>query len=109
LARLQPAVQHLESHLREAPRVADLARLASLSESHFATLFKEVFHITPMGYYRRLRLQRAQQLLATTSTPLADIALQLGYTDQAHFTRSFTAAFGVSPAKHRQSQAGSEV
>lgn len=74
-----------------------LAREAGLSPAHFARAFKETLGRAPHQYLLALRLERARRLLETTQASLSDIAQRAGFADQAHFTRLFKRAFGITP------------
>jgi AraC-like DNA-binding protein len=50
---------------------------------------------------RRLRIRRAQQLLATTEQPLAEISLRAGYSDASNFHRAFVSLTGMTPGRFR--------
>lgn len=63
-------------------------------------LFAQYVGIGPKWVIRRYRLHEVTARLTTTD--LASIAAELGYTDQAHLTRDFTAMFGESPTYHRE-------
>src|SRR5216110_797858 len=74
-----------------------LAREVGLSPAHFARAFKQTLARAPHQYMLARRLERARQLLETTSASLSDIAQRTGFADQAHFTRLFKRAFGTTP------------
>ena len=78
-----------------------LAESAGMSRSSFAQRFKEAFGRSPMDFLKELRLQRAAQLLQTTSRPIKSIADQIGFESRSHFSRSFTDFFGITPADFR--------
>ncbi len=78
-----------------------LADSAGMSRSSFAQRFKESFGRSPMDFLKELRLQRAAQLLQTTSRPIKSIADQVGFESRSHFSRSFADFFGTTPADFR--------
>lgn len=77
--------------------IETLAREAGLSPAHFARAFRESIGLPPHQYLLVLRLERARRLLETTHASLTDIAQRAGFADQAHFTRLFKRAFGITP------------
>jgi len=77
--------------------VEELAREAGLSAAHFARAFKQTVGLAPHQHLLALQLERARQLLEQPDARLSDVALQAGFSDQAHFTRHFTRAFGTPP------------
>jgi AraC family transcriptional regulator len=85
-------------------RLADLAAACGLSTGHFVRAFRRTTNTTPYRWLLQLRLEQAQALMAGTSLPLASIALQCGFADQSHFTRTFNRILGVSPGLWRRNR-----
>ncbi len=85
----------------EVIRVEDMAREAALSPSHFAQLFKQTIGLSPMQFVMTYRVEQARKRLAERDTPLIDIALACGFSDQAHFSRQFKQIEGETPSKYR--------
>lgn len=81
----------------------DMARVAGLSPSHFSRLFKQTIGKSPMQFVTAYRVERAKEALADLDRPLIEIALTCGFADQAHFTRVFKQAEGVTPTGYRRS------
>jgi transcriptional regulator GlxA family with amidase domain len=92
----------VETNLSTTIRVRELARLLSLSASHFCRAFKSTFGVSPREYVLRRRIEVAQGLMLTTSEPLSSIAVRCGMCDQPHFTRSFHRIVGVTPNTWRR-------
>jgi AraC family transcriptional regulator len=93
---------YLDERLPESVGVADLAKLAGLSVSHFSREFKHSLGIAPSRFILKRRLTLAAEQVVETSHPLALIALDAGFSDQSHFTRSFTRTFGMAPREFRR-------
>ena len=87
----------IDARLGARLTIGMLAREVGLSPAHFARAFKETLGRAPHQYLLALRLERARQLLESSETSLSDIAQRAGFADQAHFTRLFKRAFGVTP------------
>jgi AraC family transcriptional regulator len=96
---------HIEAHLGTPITTAELANLARLSPFHFSRAFRRSFNDSPHAYLMRRRVERAQGLMLTTTTTLAQIALSCGLADQAHFTRLFRRFAGESPGTWRRARA----
>ncbi|MFJ4189561.1 DUF6597 domain-containing transcriptional factor [Kitasatospora sp. NPDC089509] len=85
-------------------RVDDLARELGLTVRGLQRLFAEYVGASPKWVLRRARLHEAAERAATAGMlDLAALAAELGYADQAHLTRDFTAAVGISPARYASS------
>ena len=85
--------------------VADMAATVGLSESWFAAVFKQTTGQTPLQWQLAQRIARAQRMLAESALTVADVAAQLGFSDQAHLTRVFRQITGETPAAWRRMQA----
>ena len=81
--------------------VEDMAREAVLSPSHFAQLLKRTIGLSPMQFVMSYRVEQARKKLVESDTPLIDIAMSCGFSDQAHFTRQFKQIQGETPSKYR--------
>jgi len=97
------AKELLAGDLSGSLRLADLARECGLSASQFSRAFRRTVGETPHQWLIRQRIERAKVLLNGNESTLADIALACGFSDQSHFTRSFTAWTGISPGRWRRS------
>jgi transcriptional regulator GlxA family with amidase domain len=86
----------------------ELAARANLSIGHFFRAFRISVGVPPQFYVMCERIRRAEELMLTTSESLAQIALEIGLSDQAHFSRAFRRLVGVSPScwRRKYGQAG---
>jgi AraC-like DNA-binding protein len=85
-------------------RVDDLARRSGMTERALQRLVRHRLGVTPKWLIRRRRLQdAADRLHRGDVVDLAALAADLGFADQAHFTREFTAVTGITPAAYRDS------
>ncbi len=100
--QLKRALEYLESHLCEQVSVKSLADLAQLSRSHFSRAFKASAGMTPQRWLRNAKVRRVQQLIVETGWPLAQIAVETGFADQAHLARVFRQVTGENPGAWRR-------
>jgi transcriptional regulator GlxA family with amidase domain len=94
--------EYIDTHLDSRLSNTELAARSGLSVSHFCRSFAQSVGTTPHNYVVRLRLSRAQQLLATTDLALTEIALTTGFADQSHFSRRFLRFAGLQPRAFRK-------
>lgn len=92
----------INRHLADELRVADLARLACLSEAHFSECFRNQTGLSPWQYVKRRRLHAARQLILQSRLPLTDIAIQTGFANQSALSHAFRRSYGISPRALRQ-------
>ncbi|MBM7564923.1 helix-turn-helix domain-containing protein [Paenibacillus sacheonensis] len=81
--------------------VEEMAKHAGYSESHFSTVFGHHFGTTPHQYLLRLRLQKAQELLGTTTLKLEQVAAYCGFASDSHLSKAFKRQTGLSPREFR--------
>ena len=101
--RLQRVLDFIEENFDTDLSIADLARVACLSQFHFSRAFRIATGLPPHRYLSERRLQHAKALLCSPQQSISAIALACQFSSQASFTRAFTRAVGVPPAKFRQS------
>lgn len=100
--RLRRVLEFIEANLQESIGLDDLAHTAGLSANHFLRVFKLATGQTPYHFLRARRLERARQLLVDNAMPLAELALECGFANQAHFTAAFSREVGISPGRYRR-------
>jgi len=98
---LRRVEEYIDAHLNSALGIQELATSVGISESHFSRSFFRSVGLTPHSYIMRRRLTRAQDLLARTDLPLAEVALTTGFSDQSHFCRRFREFIGLPPRSFR--------
>lgn len=94
-------------HLSEPLHLPELARMCRLSPTYFVRAFANTVGMAPYAWFVDRRVAQAQILLADSKLPLAQIALDCGFSDQAHFTKAFGKATGTTPARWRRGQSHS--
>ena len=80
----------------------DLAARSDLSTSHFSRLFKQTIGQSPYQFLMAYRVEQAKKMLDKPNALMIDIAMDCGFSDQAHFSRVFKKIEGVTPKKYRQ-------
>ena len=100
------AEEMLRAGLGRGVSLDEVARECNLSVSQFGRTFKRTTGVTPHRWLVQRRLERAKDLLLRSSLPLAEIALDCGFSEQSHFTRTFTRLVGTSPGVWRRQRRG---
>jgi len=89
---------------REILKVQDLVERYRMDKRTLQRLFARYVGVSPKWVIQRYRLhEAAEQLAASTTLSQSELALNLGYSDQAHFVRDFKAIVGVSPVAYARS------
>ena len=103
-AQMNKLLSHIDGLGDYRMSVADMAAIAGLSESWFASVFKQTTGHTPLQWQLAKRIELAKRLLGESDLPVASIAAQLGFSDQAHLTKVFRQIVGETPAAWRRTQ-----
>ena len=99
VAAIDRARQFLDAETTHVVTSSELETVTSLSRYELARQFRTVTGTSPYRYSLMRRLDHARMRIARRQ-PLVDVALETGFADQAHFTRRFIAAFGITPGQY---------
>lgn len=99
-SRIDDAIWQIES-MRGASRISELANMYGKSRRQFERNFLDAVGIPAKLFAEIVRFRQAAMLLAHSALPLAQIAAELGYTDQSHLTHEFSRFYGYPPARAR--------
>ncbi len=106
---VQTAMDFIEQHLDEKIRLDQLARACGVSLPTLKRLFPRYVGLTPQAYIRLRRIKRARELLLRTSSPITDIAFELGFATSQHFSRVFRQLTGMTPRQYRSRPGGRDI
>ncbi|MBV8134055.1 MAG: helix-turn-helix transcriptional regulator [Deltaproteobacteria bacterium] len=100
--------EYIDQHIDQRIEVATLGFVVGRSTSHLSRLFKHTLGLAPHAYLTQRRIALACKLLGETDLAMCEIALRCGFSDQAHFSRSFRRSMGVNPTSWRRAIADNE-
>jgi AraC-like DNA-binding protein len=89
----------LWNHWREDVCLEELASLSGLSRYHLLRAFSLQFGLPPHAYQLQVRLEKGREMLGR-GLPLS--RLDIGFSDQSHFTRHFKRVFGITPGRYAE-------
>ena len=101
-ARLAPVLEFVEANYSEPITLKEASYLAKMSVPQFVRLFKQVAGMSFVTYLIHVRLSRSVRLLKESSLTIAQIACEVGFSDQSYFDRRFKEAFGRTPRDFRR-------
>ena len=81
--------------------IKDLSKTAGMNYHHFLRMFTHAFSVIPRQYLINVRLQKAKELLATTTEPISVICNRIGYQSMGSFSWLFKNEFSQSPSSYR--------
>lgn len=96
---IEAAIDEIAGSLATHTDNETLASNAGVSVSQFTRSFQKTTGLTPHQYRLRLRIEVAKEKLKGGMESLATIADELGFADQAHFTRAFRQFAGITPGE----------
>jgi AraC-like DNA-binding protein len=99
---IRDCIRYIEEHYPEEIRLDNLADRAYLSPEYFSKVFKRLTSQTPIEFINSVRLDKAKQLLASSSLPVTDIAYRTGFHDSNYFSRQFKKSTGLTPGDYRK-------
>ena len=100
--KLRAVVEYIHEHLGAGLSLDHLAAVAHVSPYHFACLFKNSTGLPPHQYVIARRVERAKELLTGRRRPQrAEVAREVGFSNQSHFTHHFKRLVGVTPRRFR--------
>jgi AraC-like DNA-binding protein len=94
----------IEAHFAERITLPTLAAAAGLSPFHLVRVVQRAAGVPPHAYLESVRIQQAQRLLLQGVQP-AQVAYEVGFSSQSHFTSRFLRTIGVTPGRYRGAQA----
>lgn len=100
--QVRKVTDYMLAHLDQPIGLDLLADLVGLSRFHFCTAFKLATGATPHKWLVKLRMERAQKLIATTDLPMIQIALAVGYETPSAFSATFRKCAGLTPSEFRK-------
>ncbi|CAJ6189447.1 helix-turn-helix domain protein [Burkholderia pseudomallei] len=100
--QLERAKAILTENIAGEVPISQVASACGLSRSYFIKAFRQTVGTTPHRWLLEHKIERVKRSLLSQSAPIADIAHQCGFSDQAHLTRVFTSMIGTPPAAWRR-------
>ncbi|WP_277758243.1 AraC family transcriptional regulator [Pseudomonas sp. A34-9] len=98
--KLERAAEFIREHCTEVLNLDDICAAAQLSPSYLIRAFKQHYGMTPHAFVVNQRIQFARERLRGGQL-IADVALEAGFADQAHFQRAFKQHLAATPGQYR--------
>jgi signal transduction histidine kinase/CheY-like chemotaxis protein len=98
---IRKAMAYIHARYSEPLGREEIADHIGISADYLTDCFRQELGITPITYIRRYRIRQACELLRNPDQSITQVALAVGFSDGAHFTRTFTREVGVTPRAFR--------
>lgn len=99
---VEQALGLFQRYVFERRTLRDVCDELEITEEYLIRIFRKRMGMTPMKYYQMLKMEAATSLLLNTSQSVKEIAWELGFASQYHFSRNFKAFSGSSPSEYRR-------
>ncbi|WNF22725.1 response regulator [Mesobacillus jeotgali] len=99
---IRKAMIYIDQNLKEEITLKDVAAQVHLNPSYFSVLFKEQVNLNFSEYVTRRRIQRAKELVLSTTLPINEIAEDVGYKTSKYFIKIFKEIEGMTPSAYRK-------
>ena len=95
--QVRPALEYIRENYQMSMKIAEMAEVCHMSESHFRRLFEKNINMTPVEYLNQIRVRKACDLIKKTNCSMEEIAVKVGFTTTSTFNRNFKRITGTSP------------
>ncbi|NQZ51679.1 MAG: GlxA family transcriptional regulator, partial [Moritella sp.] len=99
---ISAAIKLMQAHIDEPVAISQIAAELSLSRRTLEKQFRAQLGISPLQYYKSMRLQIAKKLVLDSHNSMQEIALRTGFSSLAVFSREFKLTFNHSPSQFRK-------
>ncbi len=101
LAAIHEVISYMNHHLKEPINISDIEKIAYMGKNKLSHLFKLEKGISISEYLRRLRMDKAKEILMNSTIPINLVAQEVGYQNQGSFAERFRMETGMTPSEYR--------
>ena len=98
-SRISNIIDEIQNNLEQEINIDEMAKKAKMHRANFHIKFKEIYDDSPIQYIKKIRLNRARQLIQFENMKIVDAASKVGYVSPAQFSREFKSHFGYPPSE----------
>jgi len=99
--RVQRIIEIIDERFADKFTEKKLSASVNLSPTRLRLLFKKETGLSPVQYFKRVRIRRAAHLLETSFLSIKEVVFQSGANDLSHFVRDFKKVYGLTPSEFR--------
>jgi len=98
-SRISNIVDEIQNNLDQEVSIDMMAKKAKMHRANFHIKFKEIYDDSPIQYIKKIRLNKARQLIQFEKMKIVDVASKVGYVSPTQFSREFKSHFGYPPSE----------
>jgi len=106
---VRQAMAWIHTHYAEPITRDEIARSVGISPDYLTDCFRQEMAVTPITYLRRYRIRQACELLKNSDLSITQVAMAVGFSESAHFSRTFHREIGLTPRAYRRMSQGREA
>lgn len=99
LSKISRAIDYIVENIEQKIDLDEMSKLADMSVNNFHKLFKQAMNDTPIQYIKKIRLEKAKQLILYNNMKVVEASNTVGYDNVSQFSREFKRYFGRSPSQ----------
>ena len=99
---ISECINYIYAHIKERITIDDLANVTGNSPSYISRLFKSEMGISASEYIRKVKIDKAKNLLRFSDFSMVEIASYLSFSSQSHFIKLFSEETNMTPKKYRK-------
>lgn len=102
IEKILPVINYVNENYSNNLPLAHISKLMNFDKHYFCKIFKSATSLTFVQYLNLVRLNKAAELLQSTSKTISEIAVETGFTTSTYLIRNFKTHFGCTPAFYRK-------
>lgn len=100
--KIQVAISYIHEHYSKDMNMAVVSNEVSMNYTFFSETFKEVTGKSFVDYVKIVRINMAKKLLRSTGLPISQVAAQVGFKDDKHFSKTFKVETNMTPSEYKR-------
>jgi len=106
---ISKAVHFIDTHYAQPISLDNIVNVSGLSKYHFTRVFHKTIHLTPIQYLKKVRMNKAIELLKDDTLTIDEIAINVGFSNGNYFSKVFRSSLGLPPGEFRNSKTVSPI
>lgn len=92
-------IKYMRQNINREVTLEELSGITGLSRFYLSKAFKEITGYPVIGYFNKMKIDKAKELLVEGNKKVKEVAYELGYANEFYFSRTFKRIEGISPSE----------